>query len=246
MLKGKVILVTGGAQRVGREIVLALAADGAEVVIHYNRSGEAATALAAEIHERFKINALLVKADLTQAEDVKAIVPQILEKKKHLFAIVNNASIYQDKLFELITEEEWDTNLAVHVKAPFLLAQAAYHSMKKRGEGKIVNIADWAGSMPYKDYLSYCVSKGALIDLTRALAKEMASEVQVNCICPGPVLRPVHFSPEKFAEDTKGVLSQKIGSPHDVVHAVRYFLHASSFVTGSVLTVDGGRSLGTV
>lgn len=244
MLKGKVILVTGGAQRVGREIVLALAAEGADVVIHYNRSEAEAKQLADEIGTKFKQIPLLVQADLTRTDEVSKIIPEVIAKKKKIFALINNASIFSDKLFELVSESEWDTNFAVHTKAPFLLAQAAYLPMKKGGGGKIINIADWAGEQPYKDYLPYCVSKGALITLTRALAKEMAPEIQVNAICPGPILRPVDFDPIKFAEEMKALPSGRMGTPHDVVHAVRYLLYASSFVTGSILTVDGGRSLG--
>lgn len=244
MLKGKVILVTGGAQRVGREIVLALAAEGADVVIHYNRSESEAKQLADEIGTKFKQIPLLVQADLTRPDEVRKIVPLILKEKGGIFAIINNASVYSEKILELVSEQEWDTNFSVHAKAPFLLAQAARMSMRKGGGGKIINIADWAGMTPYRDYLPYCVSKGALITLTKVLAVELAPEVQVNCICPGPVLRPVDLSEAQMATELKDLPSRKMGNPQDIVQAVRYFLQTSSFVTGSVLTVDGGRSLG--
>jgi NAD(P)-dependent dehydrogenase (short-subunit alcohol dehydrogenase family) len=239
-IRGKAALVTGSAVRVGRSIALALARAGAHVVVHYLRS-KAQAEETAEGVRAFGVEALTVQGDISKAKEVEALVQAAEARFSSIDILVNNASIYYRKAFEELTEEDWDRNLEVNLKGAFLLSHRLGPSMKRRGSGKIVNIADWAGYRPYVDYLPYCVSKAGLIALTQGLALALAPEVQVNAVAPGPVLPPQDFTPEERRAIERAVPLRRIGSPEDVARAVLFLIEGGDFITGAVLPVDGGR-----
>ncbi|MBI5201044.1 MAG: SDR family oxidoreductase [Elusimicrobia bacterium] len=242
-LQGKVALVTGAARRVGRSIAMALAQRGAKIAIHYHHSRNEAQRLADEVRDSFGREAFLFKADLADVRDVQKMAQAVVKQFKTVHVLVNNASVYEKTPFGDVAAADWDANLNVNLRAPFFLSQEIGAVMKENGEGKIVNIADWAGKRPYADYIPYCVSKAGLLALNAALAKALAPEVQVNAVLPGPVLLPESFSPKARQAVINATLVKRLGSPEDVAQAVLFLLEGSDFITGAEINVDGGRMI---
>jgi NAD(P)-dependent dehydrogenase (short-subunit alcohol dehydrogenase family) len=239
-LRGKTILVTGAAKRVGREIALALARRGAHIALHYNTSKVEAEKTAGEI------SALGVRVELFQAElgsdtAIAAMVSAVLEKFGRLDGLVNNAAVFFKTPLDTLTAEDWDRTMSVNLRAVFLCSVHAGRAMLEGGGGAIVSIADWAGERPYRDYVPYCVSKAGVIALTKGLAKTFAPKVRVNCIGPGPVLTPADLSSGEAAEIMEKTPMKRHGSPMDVAAAVVFLFEGSDFITGAFLPVDGGR-----
>lgn len=239
-LNGKVALVTGAARRVGAEIAGALAARGATIAIHYRASSKEAEAMVAAIAGRGG-RAGAFRADLEKVGEIERMVGAVIAAFGRLDVLVNSASVFQRKALEEVTERDWDVHLDTNLKAPFFASKFAGAAMRRQGAGKIVNIGDWAGIRPYRDYLPYTVSKSGLIGLTRALAKALAPEVQVNCIAIGPVLPPEDYSAEEVGRLVGATLTGRLGSPQDVARAVLFFCEGTDFATGATLLLDGGR-----
>src|SRR6516164_494766 len=239
-LQGKVALVTGASKRVGRAIALALAERGAALAIHYRSSRAGAEEAAARIIGQ-RGRAQIFSAELERVDEIERMVASVIEAFGRLDVLVNSASVFYRKPLEELTERDWDLNLDTNLKAPFFLSKFAGAAMRRQGAGKIVNIGDWAGIRPYNDYLPYTVSKAGLIGLTRALAKALAPEVQVNCVALGPVMPPEEYSEEENARLVAGTLVKRLGSPEDVARAVLFFCEGTDFATGATLLVDGGR-----
>ncbi|MGO9607772.1 MAG: SDR family oxidoreductase [Candidatus Binataceae bacterium] len=239
-LKDKVVLVTGAGKRVGRTIAGAFAERGAAVAVHYRSSGAEAEAVVSEI-ESGGGRARPFHAELENVAQVEAMVTDVVAAFGRLDVLVNSASVFYRKPLEEVTEHDWDANLDTNLKAPFFLVKFACAHMRKQGAGKIINIGDWAGIRPYKNYLPYTVSKAGLIGLTRALAKSLAPEVQVNCVALGPVLAPEEYGEDEIAKMVAGTLTKKMGSPQDVARAVLFFCEGTDFATGATLVLDGGR-----
>ena len=143
--------------------------------------------------------------------------------------------------FDHLTEAVWDASLDTNLKAPFLLSWSVGRAMRARGAGRIINIADWAGERPYRDYLPYCVSKAGVICLTKALAKELAPEVTVNAIAPGPVMPPEDMGEAERQAIVRATPLRRLGSPEDIARCVRFLAEEADFTTGSTYYVDGGR-----
>jgi len=241
-LENKVALVTGAARRVGRAIAARLAERGATIAVHYNSSQHEAQSLVTEI-ERDGGRARAFGANLASVAGIERAIGEILDAFGRIDVLVNSASVFYRKPIDDVTEQDWDLNLNVNLKAPFFLSRSAGAAMRKQGAGKIINIGDWAGIRPYNNYLPYTVSKSGLIGLTRALAKALAPEVQVNCIALGPVLPPEDYSDEENARLIAGTLTKRLGSPEDVAKAVLFFCEGTDFATGATLLLDGGRLL---
>ncbi|HEY2524914.1 MAG TPA: SDR family oxidoreductase [Candidatus Binataceae bacterium] len=241
-LKGKAALVTGAARRVGRTIAEHLAGRGAAVAVHYNRSRAEAEAVVAGI-ERAGGRAHPFGANLESVAEIERMVADVLKTFGRIDVLVNCASVFYRKPIEEVTEHDWDVNLDTNLKAPFFLSKFAGVAMRRQGAGKIVNIGDWAGIRPYNNYLPYTVSKSGLIGLTRALAKALAPEVQVNCVALGPVMPPEEYSEEENARLVAGTLVKRLGSPQDVARAVLFLCEGTDFATGATLMLDGGRLL---
>ena len=235
-LEGAKALVTGAAIRVGREIALELARGGAAIYLHYRSSEGAAEATAAEIRA-LGAETTLVAGDLRTMADVERIAAECRDAD----VLVNSASIFPETPLETVTPEEFDEVMAINLRAPFFLARALGLSMRERGRGVIVNIADWAGYRPYRGYLPYCLSKAGLIAMTVGLARSLAPEVRVNAVAPGPVMLPVDMDEEDRRTVIGATPLEREGSPADVAKAVRFLVEGAGYTTGAVLTVDGGR-----
>ena len=239
-LRGRWALVTGAAQRVGRAIAHELAGRGANLIVHYNTSEAPAARTVAELEAR-GVGAFALRADLSRATDVAALVREAEARSGGVSVLVNSASNYLRVPFEQLTEEVWDLSLDVNLKAPFLLAWHLGRAMRARGAGRIVNVADWAGERPYDDYLPYCVSKAGVVCLTKALAKALAPEVHVNAVAPGPVLLPPDVGPSEREAIVRATPLKRIGTPEDVARCVRFLAEEADFSTGAIYLVDGGR-----
>lgn len=239
-LRGAVVLVTGGAKRVGRAIALRLARSGANVAITYNSSSKDAQQTVRDLRG-LGVRAEAFKADNTNESQVKAAVKKTVKRLGRLDVLVASAAVFERTPFETVTVKDWDFHMDTNLKGTFFFTKAAGDVMLKQGSGKIITIGDWAGLRPYKHYLPYCVSKAGVIALTKGLAKTLAPKIQVNCVCPGPVLLP----PDMDAAEKKAVIAgtplARIGSPEDIAAAVRFLVEDSDFITGAILPVDGGR-----
>jgi pteridine reductase len=241
-LKGRVALVTGAGKRVGRAIALALAARGTTVAVHYRASrAEAEDAVARITADRGRAAAFA--ADLESVAEIERMIGDVIAAFGRIDVLVNSASVFFRKPLDQLTERDWDINLDTNLKAPFFLAKFASVEMRRQGAGKIVNIGDWAGIRPYNNYLPYTVSKSGLIGLTRALAKALAPEVQVNCVALGPVMPPEDYDLAEVERLKQATLTKTLGTPQDVASAVLFFCEATDFATGSTLLLDGGRLL---
>jgi pteridine reductase len=241
-LAGQWALVTGAAKRVGRVVAETLAESGANVVVHYNRSAAEAEDAVRSLTAR-GVLAFALPGDLADAAATRALAAVAEERTGGIGVLVNSASNYLRTPFDTITEADWDASLDVNLKAPFLLAWTLGRAMRARGDGCIVNLADWAGERPYKSYLPYCISKAGVIALTKALAKELAPAVRVNAVAPGPVLLPEDFTAAETAGVRNATPLRRIGTPEDVARAIRFLVEDAAFSTGSVLHVDGGRGI---
>lgn len=238
-LHGKVALVTGAGVRVGRAIALALAARGATLAVHYHASADDAEGTAAEARA-LGVVAQTFPADLGEVGAIQDLVTAVDAAFGRLDVLVNSAAIFPRTPWAEIDEAIWDQTQTLNLKAPFFTAWHAVPLMRQDGGGTIINIADWAGLRPYKNYLPYVISKGGIVTLTKALAKELAPDITVNAVAPGPVLLPEDFDLEAGERVARGTLLKRLGTPEDVASAVVY-LAESNYVTGHVLVVDGGR-----
>jgi len=240
-LRGRAALVTGAGHRVGRAIALALAARGARVAVHYNRSGVPAEETAARIRQAGG-DARLLQADLTRPEAPARLVDDAATALDGLDILVNSAAVMERTPIGEVTTEAWDAMFALNLRAPFFASQAAARHMTKGGA--IVNIADLAAFETWPAYVPHGISKAGVVQMTRALARTLAPAVRVNAVAPGVVLLPESWSTadaERLASTTP---LRRVGSPDDVAGAVLYLLEAD-YVTGHTIVVDGGRHVRT-
>jgi len=238
-LAGQVALVTGSAKRLGRAIALHLAAEGADVIVHYHHSRDDAEEVVAEIRNLFRRSASLA-ADLAKKSEIDQLFAQAQKQFGRLDILVNNASNFLHTDFQATTEESWDASLDVNLKAPFFCSQAAA-PMLKANRGCIINLSDIGGLLGWPGYIPHCVSKAGILMLTRALAKELAPDVRVNAIAPGTISMPGD-PPDWEPEYIKRAPLRRTGSTADVTAAVSFLVN-SPFITGQVLVLDGGRTL---
>lgn len=234
-LNGKVVLVTGGAKRIGRGIALRLAAEGARVAIHYQSSEAEARRTAAECGD-----AELFRANLESVAEINRMFREIEERLGRLDGLVNNAARFTRRDPLEITEHDWDAVHSVNLKAVFFCCQNAARLMQKHTGGRIVNISSLGGIRPWAQHAHYCSSKAGVIMLTRALAKAFAPRITVNSVAPGVI--PFDNVDERGKQLIAVTPAGRGGTAGEIAEAVVYFLKASEFVTGQILAVDGGLS----
>ncbi len=239
--KGKVALVTGAARRLGRELALALARAGADIVVNYQKSASEAQELVRAI-EALGQRAILVQGNVALARDVRRLLEVVTEVFGTLDILVNNASTFENVPLLEITEEQWDRVMAVNLKGPFLVSQAFYPLLRAHRHGLIVNMTDLAGIQTWPAYGHHGVSKAAVIHLTKVLARHFAPDVRVNAIAAGTVLPPADYTAAQVESLRGRTPLQRIGTPTDVVRALLYLVEAD-YVTGEMMIVDGGRLL---
>lgn len=243
-LNDKVALITGGAQRIGGALARALHAQGMRLVIHYHSSEAAAHALQAELHQARPDSVMLVRGDLGAGERLlRNLVFETVEAFDRLDVLINNASQFYATEFGQTTEAQWHEIISINLKAPFFLAQTAAPHLKKHG-GSIVNITDIYGERPLINYSAYSISKAGLVMLTRALARELAPEVRVNGIAPGVILWPEtgldEMSKQRIVSRTP---LKRSGEPADIAGAAVFLIRDAGYITGQIVTVDGGRAV---
>jgi NAD(P)-dependent dehydrogenase (short-subunit alcohol dehydrogenase family) len=239
LLKGKTVLVTGAAKRIGRAIALVLAERGANVAITYLNSQPEAedTVRALAAHD---VDALAIRCDLRDPESIEQTMVSVIEEFGQLDLLVNNAGIFESEALENISVEQWDAMFTTNTRAPFLMAKAA-HPHLRATKGRILNIGSLGGLHPWATHAHYCTSKAALHMLSQTMAKAWAPEISVNCIAPGMIVQgEVSEAYEHFALKTP---MQRNGTAADVAAAAIFFATAPHFITGQLLAVDGGLGL---
>jgi 3-oxoacyl-[acyl-carrier protein] reductase/pteridine reductase len=239
-LAGKVALVTGAAKRIGRSVAVRLASEGADVIVNYRSSKTEAEEVVSQIRAMSR-HAAAIQADVAKRSEVVALFAAVEREFGRLDILVNNAGMFFPAKFEDLTEEQWDTILDTNLKSQFLCSQTAAPMLRRSGQGRIINFASLGGILAWPAYTHYCVSKAGVIMLTRCLARALAPEITVNAIAPGTISFP-NDAPGIAEEFIKKAPLGHTGSPQDIEDAVMY-LAESSFVTGQVIVVDGGRSL---
>jgi pteridine reductase len=242
-LHDKVALVTGAARRIGREIARALAQAGCRVAVHYRSSRDEAEAVVREIHDAGGA-ACAVQADLSSPDAPESVVGAVCARLGEPDVLINNAGVFEAGPWGRWAAADFLRQYQVNAVAPALLAQACWPFFRRRGEGKVVNIADVYAGNPLASHASYSASKAALVSLTRSLARLMAPEVQVNAVAPGAALFPEDYSAEQRAAVISRTLLGRAGGARDIARAVLYLLRDGDYVTGQILTVDGGRAVG--
>lgn len=238
-LEGAAALVTGAGRRIGQAIAIGLAQSGCDVAVHYHGSATGAEETARAIRAAGR-RAELLRADLSDAGAARQLPDQAARALKRLDIVVNSAAIMVRQTVEAVTPDSWDATLDLNLRAMFFVSQGAIPHLRP-AKGKIVNIADLAGLEPWPAYLPHCVSKAGVVMLTKALARALAPDIAVNAVAPGAVLLPEEWdeTAREYIRETTPL--ERLGTPADVVAAVRFLLADTDYATGTVLVVDGGR-----
>jgi pteridine reductase len=241
----RVALITGAAKRIGAQIAHKLHEAGLNVVLHYRHSKADADALCAALNNKRPHSAVTIAADLEKMADLSLLIEKAVRAWGRLDVLVNNASCFIKTPVGAVTEALWDEIMNTNLKAPFFLSQLAVPHLKST-KGCIVNITDVHTETAFRDYAVYCISKAGLVSATRVLAKELGPDVRVNAISPGMMMWPENENelPEALkTKITNEAALKRIGSPMDIAKAVLFFVQDADYITGQVLTVDGGRLL---
>ena len=244
-LAGRVTLGTGGAIRVGRAIVQALAAEGATMAVHHHGSVDEARSLVAELRSK-GLRAEAFRADLTDDAQLGSLVADVERTLGPIQVLVNSAARFTRKPFLDTEAATLDSEWRLNARAPFLLTRAAARGMVERREGVVVNVLDIGGGLvPWRNYSAYCMTKAAMNMLTQVLALELAPHVRVNGVAPGTVLPPESLGPEEREQLRARIPLGRFGSAEDVAQTVRFLIAGPGFITGQVIAVDGGRVRGS-
>lgn len=244
-LDGTVALVTGGAKRVGRAIVLELARAGCDVAIHYRHSRAEAQLLKASVVDMGR-RAVTVSGDLNEPANWPAIIRQTVEGLGRLDVLVNSASMFltaNPDSIDSFDAGQWESLLRTNLVAPMALCHYARPHLDAHGGGKIINLCDISAERPWPQHLGYCASKAALVALTRGLARALAPRVQVNGVAPGIAIFPEAYEEEMRRKLTDQVPLGRPGTPEEVARLVRFLAETGDYITGQIIPIDGGRSL---
>jgi pteridine reductase len=243
-LEDKVVLVTGAARRIGAAIVTRLQQDGARVAIHYRGSSADADGLAASLNEQRRDSAAAFQADLLKPEEIPTLVAAVVAWGGQLDGLVNNASTFYPTPIGEITEAHWEDLVGSNFKVPLFLSQEAVPHLRETA-GSIVNIVDIHAQRPLRNHPVYGPAKAALGMLTRSLARDLAPDIRVNGVSPGAILWPE----DNIAQTVQQTILQQVpmeraGMPEDIAGCVLYLMRDATYVTGQIIAVDGGRSIG--
>ncbi len=241
----KIVLITGGAKRVGAATCRMLHARGARLMVHYRSSHIEAQALADELN-RLRVNSCaVVQGDLRHMERLPLLVEATLKQYGRLDVLVNNASSFYATEIGQISTENWDDLIGTNLKAPLFLAQAAADALR-HSQGCIVNIADIHAERPLKRYVVYSIGKAGLVALTKSLAYELGPQVRVNAVAPGPIMWPEN-DPSFDAAERRRIIAhtalKREGCAEDIARTLEFLIYDAPYITGQILAVDGGRSV---
>jgi len=242
-LSQRVVLITGAAHRIGARIAHTLHRAGANLVLHYRSSKVSAEVIAQQLNGQRARSVVLVQGDLHDMRRVPRIIDEAAAAWGRLDVLVNNASTFYPSPVGSVTEEQWEDLLGANLRAPFFLSQAAAPFLRTM-QGCIVNIADIHADRPLKNYPVYSIAKAGLVMLTKALACELGPEVRVNAVAPGAILWPEHGLDEVTKQRiVSRTFLKRQGDPSDIAQTVLFLIRDADYMTGQVLTIDGGRSL---
>lgn len=241
-----VVLITGSAKRLGRQMIKTLHSNGYRVIIHCNQSRADADALAENLNQQREHSAAVIHANLLDETNWSHLAQQAVACFNRLDVLVNNASSFYPTPVNSASAEQWQDLFGTNVKAPYFLSQALAPALAKQ-QGVIVNMVDIHAERPLAEHSIYCMAKAALLMMTKSLAREFAPAIRVNGIAPGAILWPPEQSAVLQEHDKAAILAQiplqQLGSPHDIAKTL-LFLVQSPYITGHIIAVDGGRSLG--
>ena len=243
-LDGRWALVTGAAKRIGAVVAGTLHEAGANVVIHYHHSATEAEELAAEFNGRRAGSAFTVTADVREVRELERMAKQVLERTGRLDVLVNNASNFYPTPLGTVTEEQWFDLMGSNLKAPLFLSQALLPALRT-ARGVIVNIVDVHSQRPLRDHVVYGAAKAGLAMLTRSLAKDLGPQIRVNGVSPGAIMWPEEgMSDQLRTAIIRQTALKRSGEPRDIAGAVLFLVRDAPYVTGQIIAVDGGRSVG--
>jgi len=239
----KNVLITGAAKRIGAQCARVLHATGCNVFLHYRSSRQEVLELSDELNDVRSGSVRIIQADLVNMDELVRMVDEVKGVWGSLDVLINNASAFYPQQIGCVTESEWDDLMGSNLKAPFFLSQA-FSGLLAVNEGCIVNIIDIHAERGLKGYPVYSIAKAGLAAMTKVLAKELGSKVRVNGVSPGAILWP----DDEMTESTKSEILQRValkrtGEPDDIAKAVKFLVADASYMTGQIMTVDGGRTL---
>ena len=239
----KTILITGAAQRIGKELALSFFNKGWDIIIHFNSSKVEAENLADKMNSERSNSAMIVQANLDNPDEITKLVKRTLSKNSRIDALINNASTFYPTPIGTFSEENWNTLMGSNLKAPLFLIQS-FHKELEKNQGFIINITDINVDKALINHSIYLAAKSGLQTLTKSLAKELAPNVRVNAIAPGAILEPpnTEWTTEQKNNIIQAVPMKKMGTEKDIVDAAIY-LSEAEYVTGQILNIDGGKSL---
>ncbi len=238
----RVAIVTGAGQRLGRHIAIKLALNGYKVCVNYFHSDVGARETCSRIRKEGG-EAFPLKADVSDKQQIKRMVNTIVRWYGRIDLLVNNAAIFMEKDLLNITERDWDTIININLKSVFICSQAVIPIMLKYNIGRIINIASLGGIQAWKRHIPYSVSKAGVIMLTKCLAKELAPKIMVNAIAPGTIIIPGEEKKGQKHVPVSSIPMKKYGAPDDITSLVVYLATTNTYITGQIISVDGGRSI---
>src|ERR1700756_1537705 len=243
-LLGKAALITGGAKRLGRASALALARAGADVAITFNRSAREAQHTVIDL-AGLGVRAFALQCDVTSEKSVRGMIKEAVRELGGIDILVNNAANYETVEFEKISVAQWDAIFASNTRGPFLVTREALKHLRER-RGKVINMGSLGGLVPWPTHAHYCSSKAALHMLTKVMAKALAPEIAVNAVAPGMIDLGEQDAKAFMRRMARVTPMKRNGTGDEIATAVRFFAQAPHFITGQILTVDGGLSLSSV
>ncbi len=239
----KNVLITGAARRIGAACARMLHRQGCNIFLHYRSSKKQALQLSQELNNIRVGSAEIVQANLLKVGELDLLVEKVTSTWGHLDVLINNASAFYPQPIKDVTEQDWDELLGSNLKAPFFLAQK-FSELLAENKGCIVNIIDIHAERGLKGYPVYSIAKAGLASMTKVLAKELGPDIRVNAVSPGAVLWPeAEMSEQQKAEIIQRVALKRTGCPEDIAKAVSFLVDDAPYVTGQIITVDGGRTL---
>ncbi len=242
MAENKVALITGASQRLGATTARVLHEAGLNIVVHYRSSRDAAHALQKELNAKRENSVVLVQADLLSMQGLPALAKEAHQAWNRLDVLINNASTFYHTPIGKASESHWDDLFGTNAKAPLFLSQAAAPFLKQT-RGCIVNMVDIHGEKPLKEHTIYCMAKASLIMLTKSLSKELGPDVRVNAIAPGAIMWPHDLDEVTKQRIVSRTFLKRKGDPLDIARTIRFLVLEAPYITGQVISVDGGRSL---
>ncbi|MFZ0219923.1 MAG: pteridine reductase [Candidatus Aquirickettsiella sp.] len=242
----KVVLITGAGKRVGAAVAQYCHQLGMRLAIHYRESRQQASDLCARFNQQRQNSAIALAADLRNTDQLEGLITAVLSKWGQLDVLINNASSFYPTPLAKVTEMVWEDVMGSNLKAPFFLSQSAAPYLKQQ-KGCIINLVDIQAQRPLKNYSVYCIAKAGLVMLTKSLAQELGPDIRVNAIAPGIVLWPddeTEFNATLREKIVARNVLKRAGTPQDIANTAVFLINHANFITGQIIAVDGGRSLG--